>query len=99
MLKGKKRAYLLLFYNPEKAAKDQADMNTYLSNLYDDLLSNNRKEYRMKDYDKYFEVKTTPKRGLTVKPKEEAMREAAKNYGYFVLLSNEIKDPFEALSI
>ena len=32
-------------------------------------------------------------------PKEEAMREATKNYGYFALLSNEVKDPFEALSV
>jgi transposase len=27
------------------------------------------------------------------------MRKATKNYGYFVLLSNEVKDPFEALSL
>lgn len=25
------RAYLLLFYNPEKAAKDQIEMNEYLT--------------------------------------------------------------------
>nr|WP_246187711.1 hypothetical protein [Ornithinibacillus caprae] len=41
----------------------------------------------------------TPKRSRKVKPKEEAMREAAKNYGYFALMSNEVKDPFEALSL
>ena len=27
------------------------------------------------------------------------MREAARNYGYFALLSNEVSDPFEALSL
>jgi len=27
------------------------------------------------------------------------MLEAARNYGYFALLSNKVKDPFEALSI
>ena len=27
------------------------------------------------------------------------MRKATKNYGYFALLSNEVKDPFEALSL
>lgn len=99
VLRLKKRAYLLLFYNPEKAAKDQADMNEYLSSLYNDLMDNTYKEYRMKDYDKYFEVSETPKRGRKVKPKEDAMREAARNYGYFALLSNEINDPFEALSL
>ena len=99
ILKIKKRAYLLLFYNPEKAAKDQADMNEYLTSLYNDLKSNKRKEYRMKDYERYFEVTETPKRGRKIKPREEAMRETAKNYGYFALLTNEIKDPFEALSL
>lgn len=99
ILKEKRRAYLFLFYNPEKAAKDQVDMNDYLTSLQQDLLENKRKEYRQKDYEKYFDVTETPKRGRKVKPKEEAMREAAKNYGYFALLSNEVKDPFEALSL
>lgn len=99
VIKDKRRAYLLLFYNPEKAAKDQADMNDYLTSLYNDLMDNTRKDYRIKDYDKYFTVTQTPKRGRKVVPKEDAMREAAKNYGYFALLSNEVNDPFEALSI
>lgn len=99
VIKSKKRAYLHLFYNPEKAAKDQANMNDYLTSLYNDLLEDTKKEYRMKDYDKYFEVTRTPKRGKKIKPKEETMRQAARNYGYFALLSNEVKDPFEALSL
>jgi transposase len=94
-----RRAYLLLFYNPEKAAKDQFDMNNYLTILYNDLKNNIHKEYRAKDYEKYFEVIETPKRGRKIKPREAAMKEAAKNYGYFALLSNEIKSPSEALSI
>ena len=99
VLKSKRRAYLHLFYNPEKAARDQADMNDYLTSLHKDLEENTRKEYRMKDYDKYFSVTETPKRGRKIIPREDAMREASKNYGYFALLSNEIKDPFEALSL
>nr|WP_229671745.1 hypothetical protein [Lentibacillus kapialis] len=74
-------------------------MNDYLTSLHRDLRNNTLKEYRRKDYDKYFEVTETPKRGRKVQPKEEAMREAARNYGYFALLSNEVKDPFEALSL
>lgn len=99
VIRAKRRAYLHLFYNPEKAAKDQEDMNEYLSTLYNDLMENKRKEYRLSDYDKYFEVSETPKRGRKIKPKEEVMRAAARNYGYFALLSNEINDPFEALSL
>lgn len=99
VIKDKRRAYLLLFYNPEKAARDQIEMNEYLSSLHDDLTNNNKKDYRLKDYDKYFEVTETPKRGKKIKPREEAMLEAARNYGYFALLSNEVQDPFEALSL
>ncbi|GAU79116.1 IS1634 family transposase [Fusibacter sp. 3D3] len=98
-IKDTRRAYLLLFYNPEKAAKDQSDMNDYLTRLYNDLTDGTRKDYCGSDYDKYFTVTETPKRGRKVVPKEEAMREAANNYGYFALLSNEVNDPFEALSI
>lgn len=99
VIKDKRRAYLLLFFNPEKAAKDQAEMNDYLTDLYNDLVSNSRKDYRIKDYDKYFTVSETPKRGRKIEPREDAMREAAKNYGFFALLSNEVNQPFEALSI
>lgn len=99
VLKSTRRAYLHLFYNPEKAAKDQANMNDYLSTLYNDLTEGTKKEYRMKDYDRYFEVTTTPKRGKKIQPKEDAMRQTARNYGYFALLSNEVKNPFEALSL
>ena len=98
-LKSKRRAYLHLFYNPEKAAKDQTDMNDYLSSLKRDLEENALKDYRLKDYQKYFDIKETPKRGKKIIPKEEVMRKATKNYGYFALLSNEVKDPFEALSL
>lgn len=99
ILREKRRAYLLLYYNPEKAAKDQADMNEYLTSLYNDLEKDERRDYCRKDYNKFFEVTETPKRGRKIKPKEEAMLEAAKNYGYFALLSNEVKDPGEALSL
>ena len=99
LLSGNRRAYLHLFYNPEKAARDQVEMNDYLSSLQQDLERGTHKDYRMKDYDKYFEITQTPKRGKKIKPREDVMKNAARNYGYFALLSNEVKDPFEALSL
>ncbi len=50
-------------------------------------------------YEKYFELKSTPVRGTKVTAKQEALDEAKKNYGYFALISNELKDPAEALRI
>jgi len=99
VIKEKRRAYLHLYYNPEKAAKDQADLNEHLTELYNDLKNGVRKDYNVKEYGKYFEVKETPKRGRKITPKENVMLEESKNYGYFALLSNEIKDPYEALSL
>jgi hypothetical protein len=99
VLHEERRAYLLLFYNPEKAAQDQADMNDYLTGLYNDLENERCREYCGKDYDRFFTVTETPKRGRIVEPKEDAMREAVRNYGYFALLSNEVKDLLEALAL
>lgn len=45
-------------------------MNDYLTALHQDLKENTLKDYRMKDYDKYFEVTETPKRGKKITPKE-----------------------------
>jgi len=99
VIREKRRAYLLLFYNPEKAARDQVELNDYLTSLYNDLINNDLKDYRAKDYEKYFIVTQTPKRGRKVTPREDVMHDQIKNHGYFALLSNEIKDPYEALSI
>jgi transposase len=99
VIQENRRAYLLLYYNPEKAAKDQIDMNEYLTSLYNDLKEGRSREHCRKDYTKYFEVTETPVRGRKITPREDKMLEAAKNYGYFALLSNEVKDPDEALSL
>ena len=74
-------------------------MNEYLTSLHDDLERNDLKDYRINDYTKYFEVTETPKRGRKIKAREDTMLKAARNYGYFALLSNEVQDPFEALSL
>ena len=95
----KRRAYLHLFYNPEKAAQDRANQNELYTQLFYELTHNERKDYHAKDYEKYFEVVETPKRGVKVTPKEEVMKAQVRNYGYFAMLSNEVRDPFEALSL
>jgi len=99
VIREKRRAYLLLYYSPEKAARDEVDANDYMTALYNDLTDGDLRDYRTKDYEKYFTVTQTPKRGRKVTPKEDVMRERAKNYGYFALLSNEVKDPYEALTL
>jgi transposase len=99
VIQEKRRAYLLLFHNPEKAARDLVESNEYLTRLHNDLVAGDLKDYRAKDYGKYFYVTETPKRGRKVEPIEKVIDERARNHGYFALLSNEVKDPYEALSL
>jgi transposase len=98
MLKADHRMYLHLYYSPDRALEDEKAFNSRLDNLQAELQSGQRHPDHEKQYAQYFEVKTTPVRGTKVVAKEEAIADAKRNYGYFALLSNEIKDPEEALS-
>lgn len=44
-------------------------------------------------------MKSTPVRGIKVIVKQQVMDDVKINYGYFALISNDIKDPIEALEI
>jgi len=98
-LKGERRMYLHQYFNSEKAIEDEKNLNKLLCTLQEELECGKQKPDHEKQYAKYFDIKKTPQRGIKVTAKEEAIEEAKKNYGYFVLLSNEIKDPIVALEI
>jgi len=99
VLKDDRRMYLHLYYNPAKAVEDETNFNRMILSLRDELVSGKRIPSHERQYAKYFDVKETPVRGTKVTVKQEASDEAKKLYGYFVLLSNDIKDPVEALQI
>jgi len=98
-LKGSRRMYFHLYYNADKAVEDGRKFNLRMTALSEELLSGTRKAEHEKDYAKYFEVKQTPVRGIRVKAKQAAMEQAKSRFGYFVLLSNEIKSAEMALEI
>ena len=52
-----------------------------------------------KEYRKYFEIKETPKRGISVTYRQDKIDQAHERYGFFALLSNEVKDPITALKL
>ncbi|MEA4867598.1 hypothetical protein SDC9_86214 [bioreactor metagenome] len=91
--------YLLLYYNAEKAGKDGHKFNLRMIALQQELLSGKRKPEHEKDYGKYFEVKHTPVRGVRVIPIQTAMDQVKSRFGFFVLLSNEVKKSQMALEI
>jgi transposase len=98
-LKGERRMYLHLYFNSDKAMEDEKELNSRLSTLQAEIESGKRSPENEKLYTKYFDINTTPVRGTKAMAKQKAMDEAKLNYGYFALISNEIKDPIEALEI
>ena len=94
-----RRMYLHLYYSPERALEDEKAFTNRLVSLQEELESGERHPDHERLYARYFEVRSTPVRGTKAIAKEEALAEAKRNYGYFALLSNEIKDPVEALEI
>jgi Transposase len=96
---GSRRLYLHLYYNAQKAVDDQQAFNALLDTLEEELRSDIRNPEHEKLYRKYYEVSTTPVRGISITPKQDAIDLAERDYGYFALISNDIKDPLEALRI
>lgn len=98
-LKADRRMYLHLYYSPERALEDEKAFNNRLAILQEELESGRRHPDHEKQYARYFEVKSTPVRGTKVVAREEALAEAKRNYGYFALVSNEVKEAVKALEI
>jgi transposase len=95
----KRRMYLHIYYNDQLATDEKLRFNKMLDSLEEDLLTGQRKEGREKLYGKYYQITETPVRGVKIEAKQSAIDEARKNFGFFVLLSNDVKDPVEALRI
>jgi len=98
-IKGKRRMYLHLYYDQERASEEERRQNLLLATLQEELKSGKRNPEHESLYTKYFHISTTPGRGTKVVANQEAIDEAKKNYGYFALISNEVKDPIEALEL
>ena len=96
-IEGERRVYLHLYFDKERETLEAHKFNLLLLSLKEELESGKTVPEHEKQYAKYFNVSETPKRGVKVVPKQEAIDEAVKNHGYFALLTNEIKDPVEAL--
>lgn len=99
IIKDKRRIYIHYYYSIEKGADDEHAFDTRIANLYKELLENKLVEGHKKAYDRFFDVKTTPKRGRQVNYKEDAIKEARKYFGYFALITNEKMSAFTALHL
>jgi len=99
VIKDDRRMYLHLFFNPEKQADDSKVFAKKIESLKQEILTGRRKAEHENEYAKYFEIKETPKRGVSISYKQKVIDAARERYGFFVLISNEVKDPITALSL
>jgi transposase len=96
----KRRIYVHIFYNGQRGEEEKARLNKSLANAEAALRNGaDLSETQKTLIEKYFSVKETPKRGVQVSCKDEAIRKQLRQFGYFALLSNEVKDPAVALEI
>ena len=99
VLKEKRRMYLHFYFNSMRATEEETNLNLRIYRLKQELESNQRKPEHEKQYAKYFCIKNTPARGSKITVRQDVIDKTKENYGYFALLSNEIKDPIKALEI
>lgn len=98
--KFKRRIYLNIYFNHSRQAADKEAFENDLHELktlleegtpVDDLSPSAQEKVR-----RYFTIKKWGGR-VTVIPDNKAIKDANKYHGYFVLVSNKEKDPFECL--
>lgn len=100
VVKKAHRYYLHFFLNRNNVARDEQRLLDQLWLLREQILQGQTlSEAAQKRADKYMIVHHRGRGGkLQVQFNEEVIKEARKNYGYFVLLSNQTMDCFEALA-
>lgn len=97
--RGERRIYVHMYYNSAQAEADKTAFFTRLSQVGEAIRAGGCSEQQQALADTYLQVHTTPVRGTKITYNEQAIREHTTGFGYFVLLSNEIKDPKEAIWI
>jgi transposase len=99
-VKEKRRMYLHLYYNDQRATDEKLRFNKTLDQLEEELLSNNKRVSKHeKLYQRYFTIHETPVKGIQLSVNEDAIKSKEERFGYFALISNGIKDPLEAIDI
>lgn len=96
---GKRRIYIHYYFNLDKAVEDEKAFQKKLVKWKNEIETCSHKPEHEKQYKKFFNVTKTPKRGIKITLKEEAVREARRYYGFFTLITNETMDAITALEI
>ena len=98
---GGHRCYLHIYHHDSlKAEIASKRFDRELLSCYDELKQDKLVHAHEEYYKKFLLVKDTPKRGRKVEYKEDAIQKHKQNtLGWFVLITNDIKDPSQALTV
>jgi transposase len=95
-----RRCYAHLYYNATKAAEDFDKLNKRLILCKRELETDTLQEQNQEFYNRFFIVKRTPKRGLSVRYNDNEIHKYRKRYaGFFCILTNVKMDSGELLKI
>lgn len=96
---GKKRVYYHIYLDTSRRIDFVRKFNLYIKQLHKELDVNTPVENHQKDYDTFFKVEATPKRGRKVTCLMDVVKEHRDKYvGYWAILSNCEKDAATALA-
>jgi len=99
-LQEKRRVYVHVYYNGLRGEEEKARFRKALAMT--EIAMKNKETMtaaQLSLCDKYFIINETPKRGVKIQYKNDVIKKHMDQLGYFVLLSNEIKDSAEALEV
>jgi transposase len=94
------RCYWHVYYDSLKVSLENKKFDRVLYDCFQELQAGNENAVHKVYYEKFFHVKQTPKRGRKVEYNQQAIDNHRENtIGWFVLISNDIKDPVKALEV
>jgi transposase len=94
------RLYLHIYYNAEQAASSFDAFTRKLLALKTELETGKTIKKHEELYERYFNIKETPKRGRKIEFNDTAIQKHRKRYsGFFCIISNKIKSSEEALRV
>ena len=97
---GGRRCYAHLYYNASRAAEDVDKLNQRLVRCKGELEAGELQESNQEFYDRFFIIKRTPKRGMSVKYNDEEICKYRKRYaGFSCILTNVKTDSGELLEL
>ena len=100
VIEENRRIYVHIYYNGIRAEEEKSRFSKALALTEVVIRANAELSATQKLLaEKYFIIKETPKRGVQIQYNDGAIQKHMAQFGYFVLLSNDIKDSVSAIDI